>query len=126
MTPGGLPQGPRQASEVRSEPGTVPQRSSPGERGRVRSPGQCGRTAVLGRRAVGVMAVARSHRLRALLAAGEWGRVAAMIGFILALNAAGWGIFILDVMPHHFDYHGVNGTQGLGVGFGVAITAWFL
>jgi nickel/cobalt transporter (NiCoT) family protein len=56
----------------------------------------------------------------------EWGRLAAMFGFIVAINAAGWGIFVLDVMPHHFDYKGINGTQGLGVGLGVAITAWFL
>jgi len=56
----------------------------------------------------------------------EWGRLAAMYGFILALNVAGWGIFVLDVMPHHFDYKGVGGSHGLGVGLGVAITAWFL
>jgi nickel/cobalt transporter (NiCoT) family protein len=29
-------------------------------------------------------------------------------------------------MPHHFDYKGVGGSPGLGVGLGVAITAWFL
>jgi high-affinity nickel-transport protein len=49
-----------------------------------------------------------------------------MFAFIVALNVAGWGIFTLDVMPHHFDYRGINGTQGLGVGLGVAVTAWFL
>ena len=49
-----------------------------------------------------------------------------MFGFILALNAAGWGIYILAVMPHHFDYRGEGGSPGLGVGLGVAITAWFL
>ena len=54
------------------------------------------------------------------------GRLAAMSGFILALNAAGWGIYILVVMPHHFDYRGEGGSQGLGVGLGVAVTAWFL
>ncbi len=72
------------------------------------------------------MAVARFHRIRISLAPGEWGRLAAMFGFILAINAAGWIIFIAVVMPHHFDYKGINGTQGLGVGLGVAITAWFL
>jgi nickel/cobalt transporter (NiCoT) family protein len=72
------------------------------------------------------MAVARLRRVRATLTPQEWTRLALMFGFIVALNAAGWGIFILDVMPHHFDYKGINGTQGLGVGFGVAITAWFL
>jgi high-affinity nickel-transport protein len=29
-------------------------------------------------------------------------------------------------MPHHFDYQGLGGSQGLGVGLGVALTAWFL
>jgi nickel/cobalt transporter (NiCoT) family protein len=60
------------------------------------------------------------------LAAREWGRVAAMFGFILAVNVAGWAIFVWCVMPHHFDYRGLDGARGLGVGFGVAITAWFL
>jgi high-affinity nickel-transport protein len=60
------------------------------------------------------------------ITAREWGRLAAMFGFILAINAAGWIIFIAVVMPHHFDYKGVDGTRGLGVGLGVAITAWFL
>ncbi|MBV9451541.1 MAG: HoxN/HupN/NixA family nickel/cobalt transporter [Streptosporangiaceae bacterium] len=72
------------------------------------------------------MAVARFHRVRTSLAAGEWARLAAMYAFILAVNLAGWGIYVFDVMPHHFDYKGVGGTSGLGVGLGVAITAWFL
>ncbi len=49
-----------------------------------------------------------------------------MFGFILAVNVLGWGIFVLYVMPHHFDYQGAGGRPGLGVGLGVAITAWFL
>jgi nickel/cobalt transporter (NiCoT) family protein len=49
-----------------------------------------------------------------------------MLAFILAINVLGWGIFVLYVMPHHFDYKGEGGTRGLGVGLGVAITAWFL
>ncbi len=49
-----------------------------------------------------------------------------MFLFILAVNALGWGIYILDVLPHHFDYQGEGGSRGLGVGLGVAITAWFL
>ena len=49
-----------------------------------------------------------------------------MFGFILAVNVLGWGIYVLYVMPHHFDYKGEGGSQGLGVGLGVAITAWFL
>ncbi len=56
----------------------------------------------------------------------EWGRLAAMFAFILAVNALGWGIYVLDVMPHHFNYQGEGGSRGLGVGLGVAITAWFL
>jgi nickel/cobalt transporter (NiCoT) family protein len=56
----------------------------------------------------------------------EWGRLAAMSGFILAVNLAGWAIFVLYVMPHHVDYRGEGGSKGLGVGIGVAITAWLL
>lgn len=68
-------------------------------------------------------------RLRAArqdLTGREWGRLILMFLFIGALNAAGWGIYILCVMPHHFDYKGVGGSRGLGVGLGVAVTAWFL
>src|SRR6202021_280857 len=57
---------------------------------------------------------------------GEQGRLAAMFLLILAVNAAGWGIYVLCVMPHHFNYQGVGGSRGLGVGLGVAITPWFL
>jgi nickel/cobalt transporter (NiCoT) family protein len=68
--------------------------------------------------------------LQTAVTAREWGRLAAMFGFILAINLAGWAIFILYVMPHHFDYRGEsagNGqSTGLGVGIGVAITAWLL
>ena len=49
-----------------------------------------------------------------------------MFGFILAVNVLGWGIYVLYVMPHHFNYQGEGGSRGLGVGLGVAITAWFL
>ena len=64
--------------------------------------------------------------LQTAVTAREWGRLAAMFGFILAINVAGWAIFILYVMPHHFDYRGEGGSKGLGVGIGVAITAWLL
>ena len=60
------------------------------------------------------------------LSGRERGRLAAMFGFILALNVAGWGIYVLCVMPHHVNYQGEGGSTGLGVGLGVAITAWFL
>src|SRR6201985_1020261 len=65
-------------------------------------------------------------RIRSALEAREWGRLAAMLACILALSALGWGIFVLYVMPHHFDYKGEGGSPGLGVGLGVAVTAWFL
>ena len=60
------------------------------------------------------------------LAGREWGRLIAMFGFILAINLLGWGIYLFCVMPHHFAYRGEGGARGLGVGLGVAITAWFL
>jgi nickel/cobalt transporter (NiCoT) family protein len=60
------------------------------------------------------------------VSAREWGRLAAMFLFILAINAAGWGLYIVYVMPHHFNYRGEGGSRGLGVGLGVAVTAWFL
>ncbi len=60
------------------------------------------------------------------VSAREWGRLAAMFAFILAVNILGWGIYIVYVMPHHFDYRGEGGSRGLGVGLGVAIAAWFL
>ena len=68
----------------------------------------------------------RLRRMSADLSARERGRMVAMFGFILAVNALGWGIYVLDVMPHHFDYQGEAGSRGLGVGLGVAVTAWFL
>jgi high-affinity nickel-transport protein len=43
-----------------------------------------------------------------------------MAAVIVALNGAGWGIFVFTVMPHHFHY------AKLGVGLGVAVTAWTL
>src|SRR6202034_3034495 len=74
----------------------------------------------------GAMRPSRWHKIRAELSPRERGRLAAMFVFILAINAAGWGIYVLCVMPHHFNYQGVGGSRGLGVGLGVAITAWFL
>jgi nickel/cobalt transporter (NiCoT) family protein len=68
----------------------------------------------------------RLRRMGADLSGREWARLVAMFGFILAVNLLGWGIFVVYVMPHHFDYRGEGGSPGLGVGLGVAITAWFL
>jgi high-affinity nickel-transport protein len=43
-----------------------------------------------------------------------------MVATIVALNAAGWGLFALAVLPHHPHF------QGLGMGLGAALTAWTL
>jgi high-affinity nickel-transport protein len=69
---------------------------------------------------------ARIRKARTALTGGEWGRLALMYLFILAINAAGWIIYVGYVMPHHFNYQGEGGSRGLGVGLGVAVTAWFL
>src|SRR6201984_3302390 len=68
----------------------------------------------------------RLHAIRTAMTAAEWTRFGAMLAFILAINVVGWGIYVLYVMPHHFTYKGEGGSAGLGVGIGVAITAWFL
>jgi nickel/cobalt transporter (NiCoT) family protein len=68
----------------------------------------------------------RLRRVARDLTVPEWSRLVAMFLFIVAINLAGWGIYVLCVMPHHFDYKGEGGARGLGVGLGVAITAWFL
>ena len=47
-------------------------------------------------------------------------RIGAMLLVIAVVNALGWGIFALAILPHHFRY------DGLGVGIGVAVTAWTL
>src|SRR5215471_4313425 len=62
---------------------------------------------------------AAKSRTRALRP-GERARLAVMAAVILLLNASGWAIFVLTVMPQHFHY------EKLGVGLGVAITAWTL
>jgi high-affinity nickel-transport protein len=58
----------------------------------------------------------QAHRLQP----AERARLAVMAAVIFALNAGGWGIFVFTVMPHNFHY------AKLGVGLGVAITAWTL
>jgi nickel/cobalt transporter (NiCoT) family protein len=45
-----------------------------------------------------------------------WGMVAA----IVIVNGLGWGIFVAEIVPRHFQY------GGLGVGLGVGVTAWTL
>ncbi|HEY3873827.1 MAG TPA: HoxN/HupN/NixA family nickel/cobalt transporter [Actinocrinis sp.] len=62
-------------------------------------------------------------RLRAAarsLSPREWSRLGVMGLVILALNGFGWGLFGLAVLPHQFHY------AKLGVGLGVAFTAWTL
>ena len=64
-----------------------------------------------------------TSRIRAISQAlhpGEWGRLGLMSLVILALNGFGWGVFVLAVLPHNFHY------DKLGVGLGVAFTAWTL
>ena len=68
----------------------------------------------------------RLRRLATALTPQEWIRFGGMLAFILAINALGWGIYVLYVMPHHVVYRGEGGSAGLGVGIGVAVTAWFL
>jgi nickel/cobalt transporter (NiCoT) family protein len=62
----------------------------------------------------------RFAQLRTSLNPREWGRLTAMTLIILAMNGLGWGLFIFAIMPHHFNY------AGLGLGLGVALTAWTL
>ena len=74
----------------------------------------------------GATSRSRLHAVRATLAPREWGRLLAMFGLVASVNAAGWGIYLLYVLPHHFAYKGEGGSPGLGIGLGVAVTAWFL
>ncbi|MHB8695304.1 MAG: HoxN/HupN/NixA family nickel/cobalt transporter [Solirubrobacteraceae bacterium] len=43
-----------------------------------------------------------------------------MLAVVALLNIGGWGIFALAILPRHFQY------AGLGIGLGVAFTAWTL
>jgi len=54
------------------------------------------------------------------LSRAERRQAAAMLGTIAVLNLAGWGVFLLAILPRHLRY------AGLGVGVGVAFTAWTL
>ncbi|MGF6886205.1 high-affinity nickel-transport protein [Nocardia sp. GAS34] len=64
--------------------------------------------------------ISRLTALRDSLDQRERFRLSAMTAIILAMNIAGWGIYVLAIMPHHFKYN------GLGIGLGVAFTAWTL
>jgi nickel/cobalt transporter (NiCoT) family protein len=50
----------------------------------------------------------------------ERGRLGLMGGVVIALNVLGWAIFVFAIAPHNFQF------KGLGLGFGVALTAWTL
>ena len=54
-----------------------------------------------------------------LTAAERW-RLGGMALVTIAVNLAGWGLFITEVLPSHFHY------KGLGIGIGLGITAWTL
>ncbi|MBV9661725.1 MAG: HoxN/HupN/NixA family nickel/cobalt transporter [Acidimicrobiales bacterium] len=54
------------------------------------------------------------------LSRAEQGRLGLMALAVLVVNLAGWAIFIFAIAPHHFRY------KGLGIGLGVALTAWTL
>jgi high-affinity nickel-transport protein len=62
----------------------------------------------------------RRKAVSSALSPGEWARCAGMGAVIITLNGLGWGIFGLAVEPRHFQY------RGLGLGLGVALTAWTL
>ncbi|HET6965102.1 MAG TPA: HoxN/HupN/NixA family nickel/cobalt transporter [Acidimicrobiales bacterium] len=62
----------------------------------------------------------RSGRQGKALTPAERARLGLMSLVVVAVNAAGWGIFVFAIAPHHFHY------KGLGIGLGVALTAWSL
>ena len=62
----------------------------------------------------------RLRSLRTALSGEEWGRVGAMALVIAGLNVLGWSIFAVAILPHHFA------AKGLGIGVGLALTAWTL
>ncbi len=66
------------------------------------------------------VSISRIRALQSLLTPSEWGRMGVMAGVIVAMNSAGWGIFAFAILPEHFRY------TGLGIGAGVALTAWTL
>ena len=63
---------------------------------------------------------ARMRQAWGSLSRAERLRMSAIVATILALNVGGWALFVLAILPHDFQY------KGLGVGIGVALTAWTL
>jgi len=70
--------------------------------------------------AVPASAATRESPFRKALTPAEWGRLGLIALVVLAINGFGWGIYVFTVLPHHFQY------AKLGVGLGVAVTAWTL
>ena len=66
------------------------------------------------------LSVSPMRRARAGLSPVERARLGLMSLAVLAVNVIGWGLFVLAIAPRHFHY------KGLGVGLGVALTAWSL
>src|ERR1700693_2629808 len=58
----------------------------------------------------------RWTRFRGALSPREWGRVGGMVAFIVGLYVAGWGVFIVAILPQHSKL----------LGIGVAVTAYTL
>jgi high-affinity nickel-transport protein len=54
------------------------------------------------------------------LTGAERARVGAMLATVAGVNALAWGTFALEILPRHFHY------KALGIGIGVAFTAWTL
>jgi high-affinity nickel-transport protein len=63
---------------------------------------------------------ARAGEVWGSLTRAERRQALGMVAAIALVNALGWGVFILEILPEHFRY------GGLGVGLGVAVTAWTL
>jgi high-affinity nickel-transport protein len=62
----------------------------------------------------------RIRRIRRGLSPAEWGRLSLMGLVIVLLHLFGWGIFVFAILPRQFHY------SGLGIGLGVAVTAYTL
>src|ERR1700724_490815 len=54
------------------------------------------------------------------LTGAERARVGVMLATVAGVNALAWGTFALEILPRHFHY------KALGIGIGVAFTAWTL
>ncbi|WP_411122128.1 HoxN/HupN/NixA family nickel/cobalt transporter [Streptomyces sp. x-19] len=57
----------------------------------------------------------RRQRIARSMTRAEWGRMAGMAGFILALHVIGWFTLVAIVAPEHYSL----GTKSFGIGIGV-------